>query len=737
MKFFPTTVICALCLFVLCSTAPAQTGQAPVCASLTAANLTYNQNFDTLASSGSTGTTVPVGFGFSETGVNANSSYKVSTGSSSGDTYSFGSDPITDRAFGTLRTTGTISTIGGCFVNNTGSPITAFTIKYDGEMWFLGTTGRVDQLDFQYSTDATGLTNGTWNDVNALDLLTPSPFNSAGPQNGNDTFNRTAGITATISSLSIANGSKFYIRFLDFNVPGNNDGLGIDNFSITAAGPQPGTFNFSASSVSASESAGTADLTVNRTGGTSGALTVNYSFSNGTATGASGCSSGIDFDNSNLSVSFADGESSKTITVPICADTVYESDEDFGVTLTGATGGGSIGSQSSTTVTVVNDDAPATVQFSSVFYKAVESSTVTITAERSGDLSGTTTVNYSTSDGTATGGACSSGNVDFEASDGTLTFLSGETSKDFVISACGDLLSENPAENFGVTLNGPAGGVLGSSSSTTVNIIDAATQFISLSPITVAAGSSGSPYPSTISVSGFSLPIGGLRLTLFGITAPQPENLQFLLVSPAGKSYLLMAGVGGPNALQNATITLDDDALIPMPDETAISEGQNYKPASCVSSTADFANPAPTGPYGDPGCSATSTTFAGAFGSTIPEGNWVLYARDVGTSVLTPTTIGGWGLQFNAVTAARTRLFGRVMNSKGSGVKNATVTVSGGDLVQPKSVITKGSGKYSLDGLTANKLYFVTIEAKGYRFSQPGTLIKLQGTTELNFVAEP
>jgi len=71
MNSFPTAAICALCLVVFSTSIFAQTSQQPVCASLNAANLTYDQNFDTLATSGTTNTSVPTGFGFSETGVNA------------------------------------------------------------------------------------------------------------------------------------------------------------------------------------------------------------------------------------------------------------------------------------------------------------------------------------------------------------------------------------------------------------------------------------------------------------------------------------------------------------------------------------------------------------------------------------------------------------------------------------------------------------------------------------------
>ncbi len=208
--------------------------QAPVCQSLTAGVLTYNQNFDTLANTG-TSSTVPAGFGFAETGTSNNATYSAGTGSGNGgDTYSFGAASATDRAFGGLLSGSLVPTIGACFTNNTGSAITGFSVTYDGEQWRLGNSGRVDRLDFQYSTNATTLLTGTYTDFDALDFNAPISTGTVGALDGNAAANRIAGITSMVSSLTIANGATFYIRYSDFNASGADDGLGIDNFSLTA-----------------------------------------------------------------------------------------------------------------------------------------------------------------------------------------------------------------------------------------------------------------------------------------------------------------------------------------------------------------------------------------------------------------------------------------------------------------------------------------------------------------------
>lgn len=221
----------------------------PVCHSFTPGNLTYSQDFDTLVISGSS-ETVPVGFGFIETLVNANNFYVGNPGSgTAGDTYSYGPDDNTDRAFGSLRSNGLGPLIGACFTNNTGATIVQFNVQYDGEMWRLGAnTGRLDRLDFQYSLDATSLNTGTWTDVDALDFSTPNTTGTpTGQRNGNNAAFRTASITALVESLNVPIDSSIYFRWVDVDIAGSEDGLSIDNFSMTVANAGPSSSNLSIS----------------------------------------------------------------------------------------------------------------------------------------------------------------------------------------------------------------------------------------------------------------------------------------------------------------------------------------------------------------------------------------------------------------------------------------------------------------------------------------------------------
>ena len=116
--------------------------------------------------------------------------------------------------------------------------------------------------------------------------------------------------------------------------------------------PAHGILQFDPAVISAGESAGTASFTVTRTEGSDGAVTVDYAVTGGTATG-----SGTDYTLASGTLSFGNGETSKTITVAITDDSVYEANETVIVALSNATGGASIGTSSIATLTIVNNDS--------------------------------------------------------------------------------------------------------------------------------------------------------------------------------------------------------------------------------------------------------------------------------------------------------------------------------------------------------------------------------------------
>jgi len=199
----------------------------------------YTENFDTLSNvAGSTTNTLTInGWYLTESGGGArdNEQYAVDTGgSTTGDTYSYGAAGSTERALGGLRSGTLIPVFGASFTNNSGSTIASLAVIYTGEEWRLGTAARTDQINFEYSTNATDLITGSWTGVPSLNFVTLDTT-TTGAKNGNAATERTT-LNATISGLSISNGATFWIRWTDTEATGADDGLAVDDFSLTAQG---------------------------------------------------------------------------------------------------------------------------------------------------------------------------------------------------------------------------------------------------------------------------------------------------------------------------------------------------------------------------------------------------------------------------------------------------------------------------------------------------------------------
>ena len=236
-KMFSLITILALMLVATPMQSALATGGGSGSISLTTLGTAYSQNFDTLANTGTTNNLIINGWFLDESGTGTanNGQYAAGTGSSTtGDTYSFGAASSSERAFGGLLSGSLTPIIGASFTNNTGNTVTTLNVSYTGEMWRAGVTNRgaADRLDFQLSTNATSLTTGTWTDYDSLDFNSPNLMTTAGALNGNSVGNQTA-LSFTITGVSIPNGSSFWIRWTDFNISSSDDGLGVDDFSLT------------------------------------------------------------------------------------------------------------------------------------------------------------------------------------------------------------------------------------------------------------------------------------------------------------------------------------------------------------------------------------------------------------------------------------------------------------------------------------------------------------------------
>lgn len=262
--------------------------------------------------------------------------------------------------------------------------------------------------------------------------------------------------TDTSGTLTFANGETLKT----FTVPITDDSLveGDESFQVVLSNPSPGLvilngtsrvtildndpgLTFAPTSYVVSEAGTNVILTVVRTNASTGTVTVSYGTTNGTAT------AGADYVGVAGVITFTNGEVSKTITVPINNDTEVEGDETFTVALSNPTGGAQLVGTTVADVTIVDNDSG--LRFSSANYSLIESGVAaTITVQRTGVLTNTVTVAYSTSDGTATNG------MDYLATSGTLTFTNGETAKTFTVTVIDDTIVEG-AETVLLKLTNP------------------------------------------------------------------------------------------------------------------------------------------------------------------------------------------------------------------------------------------------------------------------------------------
>ena len=137
---------------------------------------------------------------------------------------------------------------------------------------------------------------------------------------------------------------------IDMDAPGFDFWTGHGLIQADAAlATFPGTVGFTAASYAASEGDGTATLTVERIGGSAGAISVDYATTDGSAT------SGSDYTATTGTLAWASGDASpKTIDVPLGDDPDIEGDEDLTVTLSNPIG--TTIDQDHATLTITDDD---------------------------------------------------------------------------------------------------------------------------------------------------------------------------------------------------------------------------------------------------------------------------------------------------------------------------------------------------------------------------------------------
>jgi YD repeat-containing protein len=192
-------------------------------------------------------------------------------------------------------------------------------------------------------------------------------------------------------------------------------------------------------------------FTITKTGLTEQAHSVSYATGDGSAT-----SGDSDYTATGATpVNFASGQTSQSIVIQTTADSKYEANETFTVSLSSATNGSALGSPASATGTITNNDgAPEFVIDDPAI--VTEGGIVSFTVSNVGNAA--TQFAHSLSWSTANGTAAASS--DYTAASGTISFSNGELTKSIQIQTLLDGVFEGSNETFVVNLaaNGSTNG---------------------------------------------------------------------------------------------------------------------------------------------------------------------------------------------------------------------------------------------------------------------------------------
>ena len=190
-------------------------------------------------------------------------------------------------------------------------------------------------------------------------------------------------------------------------------------------------------------------FSVTLAGPSSRATTVSYATSDGTAVAVD------DYEAASGTLTFAPGESSRTVSVSLVDDDKDEPTETFAMTLSSAANA-TIHTATANGTILDNDGTP---RLSIKGASGSEGDVLGFVVTLAGSSGQSVTVSYATGDGTAVAGE------DYEATEGVLTFAPGDPARTVSVSLLDDAVYERE-ENFGLELSSPANATLGTSTAT-------------------------------------------------------------------------------------------------------------------------------------------------------------------------------------------------------------------------------------------------------------------------------
>jgi hypothetical protein len=227
---------------------------------------------------------------------------------------------------------------------------------------------------------------------------------------------------------------------------------------------------FSRPTYSVTEGTASIAVPIVRAGPTPGGVTVTCQTAGGSAV------PGSDYTPVDKLLTFAAGSRTVSCVVPVINDTIFDGPRTVNLALSvPPTSTARLAPQSTAVLTIEDNDAPGTLSFAVANFAASEPAgttpalaTITVTrAIPAGKTAASgVTVDYATSNGTATAGQ------DYTATSSTLTFAAGQLARSFTVPILHDTLVEGP-ETVLLTLSSPsAGAAIGSPNPATLTIKD-------------------------------------------------------------------------------------------------------------------------------------------------------------------------------------------------------------------------------------------------------------------------
>ena len=241
------------------------------------------------------------------------------------------------------------------------------------------------------------------------------------------------------------------------------------------------TVGFSLTSQSGSESESPAVLSVILSMASAQTVTVHYSIDGGSATGG-----GVDYTMASGALTFAPGETTEAISIPIVNDALYEAAETIVVSLDSPQNA-QLGTNTLCSYAIIDDDALPVVSFTqSTSFGPEGTSPARLTVSLSSASGVEATVAYAVTGGTATPGG-----VDYTLAAGVLTFApGGSLTQQIPITVVNDSIQEGD-ETIEIVLSNASQCTLGSAAEHRFTITDdeGPFQIISSQDVTVPAGS--------------------------------------------------------------------------------------------------------------------------------------------------------------------------------------------------------------------------------------------------------